>query len=214
MDELRLFRIAARVAATQLKRDLEWWKDACHDPAPEEAPKYWRKDIPDNIYIAILNEKREAVIKWCAPDIEEASSKFQKIAEELGLDVADMQAKASCSYLTELAPLTWAMMANSDSWAIESMEEAEIRAAVRDEDLQPALNLIAAGKKVPAPIVFILGDGTPYLATGNDKLMIARVMGVVPQVFLIDMAATAKSSDMPEMPVTGYRNRQGPVPAR
>jgi len=214
MDGKRLFRIAQRVAAEQVKRDLKWWQDCCHDPPPEEAPKYWRRDIPDAVYVAIQKEKRETTIKWVGPDIEEAANKFQKVALDLGLDIEDIQSKIPGGRLTVLNAEVWAHLANSDSWTIESMEEAEVRAAMRDEDLQPILDVISAGKTVSAPIVLWLGDGTPYLVTGNDKLMIARAMDTEAQVFFVDMASSSKQNEMVDMPVTGYLHRSGPAPAR
>lgn len=214
MDEKRLFRIAQKVAAQQLKRDLQWWQDGCHDPPPEEAPKYWRKDIPDRVYAEIQLAKRETTIKWASPDLEEVASKLPKVALDLGLDIEDVQSKISGGWLTALNLGIWAFLKNSDSWTIESMEEAEVRAAMRDEDLQPTLDMISAGQTVPAPVILLLGDGSPYLLTGNEKLMIARAMDTEATVFFVDMASAPRQNEMHEMPVIGYRDREGPVPAR
>lgn len=204
MEFSRLLRIAARVAATQIKRELQWWQGCC-PPPPEEAPKYWREDIPSDVYKKIWEEKHATTIKWTAPNIEADREKFHAIAESLGLDVADIQSKISRGFLDKLSPQVWALLANSDSWAIESMEEAEMRAALRDEDLQPILDAISAGQTIPAPIVLILGDGTPHLVSGNDRLMVARAMDTEVKVFFVDMASSPESHQLAEMPVTGYR---------
>jgi hypothetical protein len=65
--------------------------------------------------------------------------------------------------------------------------------------------MIASGRAIAAPIVLILGDGTPHLVTGNDRLMIARAMNAKVMAFYVDMAVSSKHSDIAEMPVTGYR---------
>jgi hypothetical protein len=204
MELSRLLRIAARVAATQIKRELQWWPGR-EPPPPEEAPKYWREDIPSDVYAKIWEEKRATTIKWKTPDLEAEQEKFQKVAESLGLDVSDIQSKAGRGHMCQLSPQIWSMLANSESWTIESMEEAEKRAALRDMDLQPTLDTIATGQTVAAPIVLILGDGTPHLVSGDDRLMIARAMDTEAQVFFVDMATSDKQSDVINMPVTGYR---------
>jgi hypothetical protein len=211
MNASRLLRIAARVAAQKFRRDLEWWSDCCKDPPPEEAPKYWRKDIPDRIYSEIQKGKRETTIKWINPNPTDESEKIAKIAQSIGLDHQDIMKKAANGFLTELAPEAWAKLEGSDSWRIESMEEAEMLAAMRDEDLQPIMDLIAGGKGVPAPIVLFNFDVNEHLVTGNAQLMIARAMDVPAKAFYVNMAQD-KMSDLPDMPVTGYRDEgRGPV---
>jgi hypothetical protein len=212
MDEVRLFRIAARVAAQKFRRDLEWWNDCCKDPPDADKPKFWRKDIPDRIYFAIQQGKLETTIKWINPVPEEESDKIAKIAPSIGLDHADIMKKAANGYLVDLTPEVWAKLEGSDSWRIESMEEAEMLAAMRDEDLQPIMDLIAAGKGVPAPIVLYNFDVHDHLVTGNAQLMIARAMETSAKAFYVNMAQD-KMSDLPDMPVTGYRGREGPAPS-
>jgi hypothetical protein len=204
VDVGRLLRIAARVAAAQYRRDLKFWPQQ-EAPPVTEAPQYWRQDIPQRVLDEAIASKLEQAIKWKTPDLEAEQEKFQRIAESLGLDVSDIQSKAGRGHTCQLSPQIWSMLANSESWTIESMEEAEKRAALRDIDLQPVLDAVAAGQTISAPVVLILGDGTPHLVSGDDRLMIARAMDIEAQVFFVDMTASDKHSDVPNMPVTGYR---------
>ena len=127
--------------------------------------------------------------------------------------LSDIMKKAGYVYLDDLSSEWWSKLENTDSWRIESMEEAELLASLRDEDLQLTMNLIASGKSVPAPIILFNFDVNPHLVTGNAQLMIAKAMGVPASAFFINMASD-KQNETLNMPVTGYRDREGPVPAR
>ncbi len=187
MDLERLLRIAQRVAAQKYKRDLKWWDDPCHDPSTEEAPQYWRKDIDQRWVRAVIDEKYSSTIKWHEPKSEDDRQELERAALALSIDIDTIMKKAASGWLGELSDFTWACLANSDSWKIESMEEAQFLASTYDLDLAPINVAIGNGLSLPAPIVLNLDDGTSYLASGNGKLMVARAMGVTPKVFFVDV---------------------------
>ncbi len=208
MDENRLIRIAEKVAASdKLTRDLQWWQDNCHPPSSEEAPKYWREDIPNKVYSEIVNDKHSKTIKWSNPRLEDNLSKFQRSAQSLGLDMSDLQERFARGFQTSLHPTTWSVLGNSDSWTIESSAEAEMWAHLRDESLQPFLDGIASGNSIPSPIILDMGDGSYHLVSGDSQLIIAKVMNEEPKVFVIEMSTANYRSDIAEMAVTGRRDR-------
>jgi hypothetical protein len=194
MDGSRLFRIAARVAAAQFKRDLQWWQGCC-PPPPEEAPKYWRQDVPQDVIAKVTEEKHATTIKWARPDWLEEHSAFERAANELGVDIDELRSKAASGNMSELPAVLWAHLENSDSWRVESMQEAEILAAGHGKDIQSIIDGIAQGKKIPAPIVLLRSGEAPYLIAGNTRLMVSKAMGIVPVVFFIDMSPSHMLSE-------------------
>ena len=194
MDSDRLYKIALRVAAQKSRRDLKWWMDSCHDPPVEQAPQYWRRNIPDKTYREILTSQREQVIKWHKPSIESEIEAFEQAARVLSLDLETVLQKVARGWMEEMSDSVWSQLQNSDSWKIESMEEAEKISNLRDKNLASIIGAIIDGKGVPAPIVLFLSDRTPYLVSGNTRLMAAKALGSVPEVFFADMSTSSPKS--------------------
>jgi hypothetical protein len=191
MDDERLHKIARRVAAQKINRDLKWWGDDCHDPPADQAPQFWRRDIPERVYSEIVNGRNETVIKWHKPDLEEERGEFERTAHELGLDLNDLLAKAANGWNGPFLNDDWARLENSDSWKIESMQEAEHLANLRDKDLASIVGAISQGRSLPSPIVLLQVGGPPYLIAGNTRLMAARALGENPVVYYVDMASSS-----------------------
>ncbi len=190
MDSERLLRIAEKVAAKQkLKRDLKWWGDPCHDPTPEQAPQFWRKDIPDPVYLAIQNDKNASTIKWHAPDLEEEREAFERTARKLNLNAEELIQSAANGGLIEIHQDMRSSLENTDSWNVESMEEVEFLAGTYDRDLTSIMKAIGEGKSLPAPIVFVQDTGAPYLIAGNTRMMAAKALGESPKVFCFSQSS-------------------------
>lgn len=196
MDVSRLLRITAQVAAQKDRRDLEWWSDCCHDPPDEDKPKYWKRDIPNKVYTDIVTSQRKPVIIWVKPNIEEEEEGFQRAAKELGLDIEDMNQKASKGWTQQISKEIWSILQNTDSWTVESIEDVEKIAAKNNKDLEFIVSAIGKGQSLPSPIVVFLGDGIPYLIAGNTRLMVSKMMGVTPEVFFFDLANSGKANEM------------------
>lgn len=56
------------------------------------------------------------------------------------------------------------------------MEDVRKIAMRYKRDLEPLLNAIQNEAPMQAPIILVLEDGTPYLVSGNTRLMIARAL--------------------------------------
>jgi len=183
---VNLLIIAIRVAAQKYRPELLLWMND-QPPPPKDAQKYWRQDISRGIIDTILASLNQPTITWTKPNIESETEEFKRTADELNLDLDKLIRSAARGFTQELNDDLWSNLQNTDSYGIRSMKEVELLALEYGKDLESIVDAIGKGQSIPSPIILI-GNGKPYLIAGNTRLMIARAMGIIPEIFCIDLS--------------------------
>ena len=133
----------------------------------------------------ILFEQHEYTVSWYKPLMSEEYEEMERTSEDLGVDLRKIEDEYQKGSLAELTEDIWGKMENTDSWGIESLEDARRYAEDYGKDIERIVEGFESGEELPAPIVLIKPDGVPYLIAGNTRLMVARALKVVPKVVMV-----------------------------
>jgi hypothetical protein len=134
------------------------------------------------------------------PSIEEELGEIERVAELFYQDDDLVRfrelfvEKAKNSVLSELSEEDWQKLENTDSFDIgigdwDSIEEhiaytnQETGANRNWQTLKPKME---NGEELDAPII-LKYEGKLHLVSGNTRLMVARALGVVPQVLIVEI---------------------------
>jgi hypothetical protein len=128
-----------------------------------------------------------AEMNWTHPDIGSEMDEIEKTAKRLGLTKADLITAYTEGELKGLGDDVWSQLQNSDSYKIESEEQAKALSADYERDIESILEAMKDDGSLPAPIVLMLEDGTPYLVAGNTRLMAAKIKGIHPKVLMMQL---------------------------
>ena len=128
------------------------------------------------------------------PDLLAEAGEIERVAEHAGEDpkkfTEHFLTKARVSSLVELSPRMWAELKNSDSFGVHfgAWDEVAKRAAAHTggRDWKSLRRTMENNTPVPAPVVARL-SGELHLVSGNTRLMVAKALGKIPHVFLVDL---------------------------
>ena len=134
---------------------------------------------------SIVTSVRKITVSWYKPDLSTEPEETERISEEFGIDLHEIENAYQHGSLVELTDDIWKKMDNTDSWEIEGLEQAKIHAKEYGRDIERIIEGFKSGEDLPAPIVLIKPDGVPYLVAGNTRLMVARALGVTPKVVMV-----------------------------
>lgn len=115
---------------------------------------------------------------------KERSPQDYKIIKENNEYLKKAYQKAKLVILTDLM---WRKLYNTDSWKTDTLKKV-YQAFERNNEYRSVGRIITQYEegKVSAPIVIQLGDKSLELVAGNTRLMIARVLGITPKVYLLE----------------------------
>ncbi len=124
--------------------------------------------------------------KWTAPDMSSEIKAVERAAAELGITPGALLGAMRGGKLFELGDSAWERLQGSKSWACHTLSGArEAIGAEPDRDFDHIIAAFWAGARLGAPIVLMQPDGTPYLISGDSRLMAARAFGIRPRVFVV-----------------------------
>ena len=135
----------------------------------------------------ILFEQHEYTVSWYKPLMSEEHEDMERTSEDLEIDLHEIEDGYQHGSLVELTDNIWEKLENTDSWGIESLEDAKRYAEEYDKDIESIIEGFESGKSLPAPIVLIKPDGVPYLIAGNTRLMVAKALKITPRVVVVDL---------------------------
>lgn len=138
-------------------------------------------------------------IRWVKTDFNKEAGEFQRIVEDFSGDdvkakkdnLRGIQSLYSKSSLVPMNDTMWKNLDNTDSWSTTTLEK--IQSAIRRNSkngsgirsIENILKEFISGS-VRAPIVMQYNNGQDNtLIAGNTRLMVARMLGIKPQVILI-----------------------------
>lgn len=122
------------------------------------------------------------------PDIDKEKSEFDRVAIKYGLDSETLQFLASEEGSSQdLSNEIWEKLDNTDSNLIKEGDWNAVQeySNSANRDWLDLKQKIEKGVQVDAPIIIKYGKEY-HLVTGNTRLMVARALGIVPQVLIFE----------------------------
>jgi hypothetical protein len=114
------------------------------------------------------------------PIIKAENEEIERTADELGLPYDVVYNSFVNGDEVTLTDEMWSRLENTDSYDINSEEEAIELARHYGKDIQSIL----AAEKTPPALILQYSPNKYYLVGGNTRLMVARAKGINPQVIL------------------------------
>jgi len=131
-------------------------------------------------------------VSWVQPNLTEFAGALTLAAQRFGIDPQVMIDRAQRGNLIQWPEPAWLRLRNSASARIPLNGFYEITrmfgGGVVDDELDKLQDAFRAGGEVSAPIVLFIGDNTeetPYLVSGEIKMMYSRAAGILPRVWLV-----------------------------
>jgi hypothetical protein len=114
------------------------------------------------------------------PILQAENEEIERTADDLGLPYDTIYNSLASGKEVTLTDEMWSRLENTDSYDINSEEEAIELAQHYGKDYQS----IMSAESLPPAIIFQYSPNKFYLIAGNTRLMFARVKGINPQVIL------------------------------
>ena len=114
------------------------------------------------------------------PILQAENEEIERTADELGLPYDTVYNSLVNGKEVTLTDEMWSRLENTDSYDINSEEEAIELARHYGKDIQSIL----AAEKTPPALILQYSPNKYYLVGGNTRLMVARAKGINPQVIL------------------------------
>ena len=114
------------------------------------------------------------------PILQAENEEIERTADELGLPYDVVYNSFVSGKEVILTDEMWSRLENTDSYDINSEEEAIELARHYGKDIQSIL----AAEKTPPALILQYSPNKYYLVGGNTRLMVARAKGINPQVIL------------------------------
>jgi hypothetical protein len=114
------------------------------------------------------------------PILQAENEEIERTADELGLPYDTVYNSLVNGDEVTLTDEMWSRLENTDSYDINSEEEAIELARHYGKDIQSIL----AAEKTPPALILQYSPNKYYLVGGNTRLMVARAKGINPQVIL------------------------------
>ena len=123
-------------------------------------------------------------VNWYKAPVADELEEFQRVADDLNLDVNDLITAYGRAALSVLDDAEWERLDNTDSWDVRNMIEVRTLCKLYDRDCDPIEHAIQKHGSLPAPIILRHGSQLTLVA-GNTRLMCCRVKHVRPHVVMI-----------------------------
>jgi hypothetical protein len=140
--------------------------------------------------LALINNKikeSKSPLLWI-PILQAENEEIERTADELGLPYDVVYNSFASGKEVTLTDEMWSRLENTDSYDINSEEEAIELARYYGKDIQSIL----AAEKTPPALILQYSPNKYYLVGGNTRLMVARAKGINPQVILATIEPSNK----------------------
>jgi hypothetical protein len=136
-------------------------------------------------------------ITWNKSPYNEERGEFERLTKErTPLNANAKTFKDNNEYLKKaytnakmvtLTDFMWRKLGNTDSWTTDTLRKV-YDAFKRNNEYRSVGNILTQFEsgKVNAPIVIQFADKSMELVAGNTRLMMAKILGITPKVYLIE----------------------------
>jgi len=116
--------------------------------------------------------------------VRDERDEIERAAGEFNVPIPDMEYAFIAGNMVVLSDDIWSNLENTDSWDIESLEDAIELANEYGKDWKPTLAAIKADKDINPPLVLNYDEGKYHLVGGNTRLMFLKALGKTPKVLM------------------------------
>lgn len=139
-------------------------------------------------------EDTERIPNFVFPDIEKELGEIERVAKLYAKGFSERFVRiARESKLSELSEEEWRVLDNTDSfditlgdWEIVKLHSTAGSQSLHPRDWQMLRSKMKRWEPLDAPII-INARGQLHLVSGNTRLMVARALGIRPQVLSVDI---------------------------
>lgn len=124
---------------------------------------------------------------WILPSLDEEMGEFERVSQEENIDLISLIVAFKQGKLSSLSSSTWKNIENTDSVEDLSLDDAKELAEDYGRDIRRIIAAFKNKSKLPAPIILVRQDKTMTCVAGNTRLIVAKALGVKPQVFFINL---------------------------
>jgi hypothetical protein len=138
-------------------------------------------------YIAeiLLDEKRyQNVDDAYEAIVMDEESEIERTAQVFNVPIPDMRYAFVAGNMVVLSDNIWSKLENSDSYDINSLEDAIALAKKYGKDWKPTLDAVKSNKAINPPLVLNYDKDKYYLVGGNTRLMFYKALGKIPKVLM------------------------------
>lgn len=133
-----------------------------------------------------INWKRVSYVDE-AEEFERTTKEFTPDSTNFKTNLKSLQIKYKTAKLKSLSSADWKKLQNTDSYLTTTIEDAQkaIKQNGEPRNILTIINEFLSGS-VRSPIAIRLGDGSLYLIAGNTRLMVARMLEIMPKMIIIE----------------------------
>jgi len=112
-------------------------------------------------------------------------SEIERTAQDLNIPIPDVRYAFTAGSMVVLSDDIWSKLENSDSYEVNSLDDAIKLAKEYGKNWKPTLDAIKDGDAVVnPPMVLNYGQDKYYLVAGNTRLMFYKALGKIPKVLM------------------------------
>jgi len=111
-------------------------------------------------------------------------SEIERTAEHFNIPIPDVRYAFTAGSMAVLSDNIWSKLENSDSYEVNSLDDAIKLATEYGKDYKPTLDAIKADKTINPPMVLNYDKDKYYLVGGNTRLMFYKALGKIPKVLM------------------------------
>ena len=111
-------------------------------------------------------------------------SEIERTAEHFNIPIPDVRYAFTAGSMAVLSDNIWSKLENSDSYEVNSLDDAIKLATKYGKDYKPTLDAIKADKTINPPMVLNYDKDKYYLVGGNTRLMFYKALGKTPKVLM------------------------------
>jgi cytidyltransferase-like protein len=111
-------------------------------------------------------------------------SEIERTAEHFNIPVPDVRYAFTAGNMVVLSDDIWSKLENTDSYEVNSLEDAIKLAKEYGKDWKSTLDAIKADKTINPPMVLSYDKDKYYLVGGNTRLMFYKALGKIPKVLM------------------------------
>jgi len=135
------------------------------------------------------NNIQEVYPKRSSDDINQElitreESEIERTAEEFNIPIPDIRLAFVAGNMVVLTDSIWSKLENTDSWNVQSLEDAIKLAEKYKKNWKSTLAAIKVGKSIDPPMVLNYDQDKYYLVGGNTRLMFYKALGITPKVLM------------------------------
>jgi cytidyltransferase-like protein len=109
---------------------------------------------------------------------------IERTAQDLNIPIPDVRYAFTAGSMVVLSDDIWSKLENTDSYEVNSLDDAIQLATEYGKDYKSTLDAIKADKTINPPMVLNYDKDKYYLVGGNTRLMFYKALGKIPKVLM------------------------------